>query len=126
MSTQTLSAVRADLEVDDWSEALVGKTIRGVRPTHDNGPVPDVTLLFTDGTTAIISVLDEVYFEACLINTLRKTQPVVAVNISDDQLDERGYVVEIRSRTFPLLVLRAVNKGRPPEDFPFRLTWVSA
>ncbi len=118
------SFVRTDHDV--WNDALLGKTFRGVRPTHSNGPVPEVVLLFTDGTQATISVLDEVYFEACLINTLRKAQPVAEVNISfTPETTDRAYTIEVRSRTFPLLVLRAVNKGRPAEDFPFRFAWAS-
>ena len=125
MSTATQSTtLRVGLESDSWNDALLGKTIRGVRPTHDNGPVPEVVILFTDGTTAKISVLDEVYFEACLINTLRKAQAVADITVDTDSAG--SHTIEIRSRTFPMLVLRAINKGRPPEDFPFRLEWVSA
>jgi hypothetical protein len=123
-TTQPGSTLRVGLESDAWNGALLGKTIRGVRPTHDSGPVPEVVMLFTDGTTAKISVLDEVYFEACLINTLRKAQAVADVTVDTDFAG--SHTIEIRSKTFPLVVLRAVNKGRPVEDFPFRLEWVSA
>ncbi len=125
MSTATQSTtLRVGLEADAWNDELLGKTLRGVRPTHNSGPVPEVVMLFTDGSTAKISVLDEVYFEACLINTLRKAQAVADVTV--DTNFAGSHTIEIRSRTFPLVVLRAVNKGRPPEDFPFRLEWVSA
>ena len=104
----------------DWQSLLVGKTIRGVRPTHDNGPVPDVNLLFTDDTSFTLSVKPGVYFEGCLINTLRKAQPIVNVLTVTDGFGR--YTVEIRSRTFPLLVFEAVNKDNPTNEFPFMLT----
>jgi hypothetical protein len=104
----------------DWLPILQGKTIRGVRPTHDNGPVPDVNVLFTDDTALTISVKPGVYFEANLINTLRKAQPIVDVIMST--AGSGSYTVEIRSRTFPLLVLEATNKDNPVDEFPFVLT----
>ena len=104
----------------DWQAMLAGKTIRGVRPTHDNGPVPDVNLLFTDDTSFTLSVKRGVYFEGCLINTLRKAQPVVSVLTVTDGFG--NWSVEIRSRTFPLMQLLAVNKDNPADEFPFMLT----
>ena len=104
----------------DWQSLLVGKTIRGVRPTHDNGPVPDVNLLFTDDTSFTLSVKPGVYFEGCLINTLRKAQPIVNVLTVTDGFG--SWSVEIRSRTFPLIQLLAVNKDNPTNEFPFMLT----
>lgn len=104
----------------DWLPLFEGKTIRGVRPTHDRGPVPDVNLLFTDDSAYTISVKPGVYFEGCLINTLRKAQPVTNVLVVSDVL-AGAYTVELRSRTFPLLQLLAVNKEIPYEEFPFEI-----
>lgn len=107
-----------DAEAADWLRQLQGKTIRGVRPTHDNGPVPDVNVLFTDDTALTISVQPGVYFEGCLINTLRKAQPIVGVRGYTDGAG--NFRLEIRSRTFPLLVLRA--RTDDPDEFPFLLS----
>lgn len=104
----------------DLGDLLVGKTLRGVRPSHDNGPVPDVNLLFTDGTAITLSVKPGVYFEACLINTLRKAQPVVDVILSHDGGGD--HKLEVRARTFPLLTLLAVNKELALEECPFEFT----
>jgi hypothetical protein len=82
--------------------------------------VPDVNLLFTDDTALTISVKPGVYFEGCLINTLRKAQPIVDVFMTT--AGTGSYTVEVRSRTFPLLVLEAVNKDNPTDEFPFMLT----
>jgi hypothetical protein len=100
----------------DWLSQMGGKTINAVRPTHPNGPVPQVRLGFTDGTEFIISPKRGVYFEGCLINTLRKAAPVTDVLI---ERDGTGTMLSLGSRTFPLLVLMAVNKGLPSSEFPF-------
>jgi hypothetical protein len=117
MTTQTLSPRQLDGVASSWQQQLQGKTIRGVRPTHDNGPVPDVNVLFTDDTALTISVRDGVYFEGCLINTLRKSQPVADVRADTDGIG--NFTLEIRSRTFPLLLLRA--RTDEPDEFPFLL-----
>ena len=104
---------------NNWLSLLQGKTIRGVRPTHDNGPVPDVNILFVDGTVATISVKDGVFFESCFVNTLRKSAPIVEAVFLSDGLG--SHVVEVRARTFPLIRLGAVNKSIPSDEFPFIL-----
>lgn len=105
----------------EWGSALKGKTIRGIRPAHDNGPVPVVNMLFTDDSAVTISVVDGVYFEGCLINTLRKAQPIEDVVIRGDETFGH-YEIAVRARTFPLLELRAVNKDNRADEFPFVLT----
>ena len=117
MTIQTSPRSTIDAHAADWLRQLHGKTIRGVRPTHDNGPVPDVHVLFTDDTALTISVGEGVYFEGCLINTLRKSQPVFAVRGDTDGVG--NFTLEIRSRTFPLLVCRA--RTDDPDEFPFSL-----
>lgn len=106
---------------DQLVTALVGKTIRGVRPTHDNGPVPDVNVLFTDDTALTLSVKPGVYFEGCMINTLRKSQPITDVVVRAD--GGADHSLEIRSRTFPLLLLLGVNKELALDECPFEFTW---
>jgi hypothetical protein len=118
MTTQIQDPTSA-ISDTEWLAALEGKTIRGVRPTHDNGPVPDVNLLFTDDTAFTLSVKPGVYFEGCLINTLRKAQPIMNVLVVTDGFG--SWSVEIRSRTFPLMQLLAVNKDNPTDEFPFEL-----
>lgn len=105
-------------DADDSWQILEGKVLRGVRPTHDNGPVPEVVLLFEDGTTFTARVLPGVYFEGCLINTLRKAQPITKVTV--DTVEART-IVTLRCRTFPLIQLMAVNKELEVGVFPFRL-----
>lgn len=105
----------------DLVKSLVGKTIRGVRPTHDRGPVPDVNVLFTDDTAITLSVKPGVYFEGCLINTLRKAQPITEVIVRADGGGDHS--LEIRSRTFPLMLLLAVNKELALDECPFEFTW---
>lgn len=100
-----------------WLHELLGKTIRGVRPVHDGSPVPMVNLLFTDGSTYQISVASNVYFEACLINILRKAQRVEDVIITTQGNDTK---VVVRAKTFPMLQLRVVNKG--DAEVPILLT----
>lgn len=120
MTLQLESGLTAALDhSEQWNTAFVGKTIRGVRPTHDNGPVPDVNILFTDDTAVTISVKPGVYFEGCLINTLRKAQPTTGVIVTP--LGFGSYCIEVRSRTFPLLQLLATVKEGDLEDFPFVL-----
>lgn len=121
LQTQDTSSQTADPKGQaDWLALLQGKTIRGVRPTHDNGPVPDVNLLFTDDTALTISVKPGVYFEGCLINTLRRAQPIVEVVLVGDAVTGI-YTLTIRSRTFRLLEMMAVNKDLPADEFPFML-----
>lgn len=115
----TLQFQSANIDAE-LATLLVGKTLRGVRPTHDNGPVPDVNLLFTDDTGLTIKVKGGVYFEACLINTLRKAQPVTDIIL----LNEGGgdWKLELRARTFPLIKLLAVNKTLPLDECPFEFS----
>lgn len=116
--TTTLIATLADQE-RAWIEELKGKTIKGVRPEHKSGPVPTVRLQFTDGTNYDLEVRRGVFFESCLINTLRRAQPihrVVMVQTGDDTM------LELRTKTFPLLQLCAVNKELATGEFPFVLS----
>lgn len=106
-----------------WLSELQGKTLKGVRPIHDNGPVPDVRLMLTDGTTYIVSVPDGVYFEACLINTLRRAQPVHDVIVTTKGNDTK---IDVRSKTFPMLTLRATVKSGDKDLFPFSLVKADA
>lgn len=101
-----------------WLNELVGKTIRGVRPVHhDNDPVPTVNLMLTDGSAYSIAVADGVFFEACLINILRRAQRIHDVIITTKHNDTK---VDVRSKSFPMLHLRVVNKGEA--EFPLTLT----
>jgi predicted CopG family antitoxin len=99
-----------------WLSEFQGKTIRGVRPTHEFGPVPQVNLMFTDGTAYLLSIKEGVYFEGCLINTLRRAQSVSDVVI---KFYGKDISLEIRSKTFPMLELRAVAKELPAGELPF-------
>lgn len=101
---------------NNWLSLLQGKTIRGVRPTHDSGSVPQVRLLLTNGTAFLISVKEGVFFEGCLINTLRRAQPIHDVVITMTKNDTK---IDVRSKTFPMLVLRAINREGVPGEFPF-------
>lgn len=108
------------IDVSEWPALLVGKTVRAVRPAHDRGAVPDVHLMFTDNTAFVLSVKAGVFFEACMLNTLRKAQPIAAVQPIHVPGDSNHYL-EIRSRTFPMMHLIAVNREIGPDEFPFEL-----
>ena len=101
-----------------WISEFQGKTLRRVHSKRDSGdPVPYVHVEFDDGSKYEVCIKRDLFFEGCLYNILRKAQPVERI-----QFIKRGTrtIVEIRAHTFPLFVLRAVDKeGR--HEFPFTL-----
>lgn len=101
-----------------WMNELGGKTIVGIRPVRETSPVPQVRMIFTDGSEYLVEPRAGVYFEGCLINTLRRAQPITEVVI---ERDEDETYVELRAKTFPLLEMRAVNRTLPRAHFPFLL-----
>lgn len=101
----------------EWLTELKGKTIKAVRPNH-NEDVPSVRLLFKDDSEFELFVRTGVYFEGCLINTLRRAQPIVDIVMVAD--GDETYI-EFAAETFPLLILLAVNKKLAPGNFPFWL-----
>jgi hypothetical protein len=101
----------------DWLRRFEHKNIQMIRPFRDDSPVPEVLLKLTDGAEFIIGVHEGAYFEACLINTLRKRQPIEAVFVSDNEHGD--YYVEVRCATFPLFVLTGVH--RETRQFPFTI-----
>lgn len=115
--TATLESMTLAAE-KEWMAQLGGKTIKGVRPQHNNSPVPEVSVLFSDGTAYLITVKPGVYFEGCLINTLRRAQPIEKVVVLTLGTDT---IIEIRTKTFPLLQLVAQSRGEA-HDQPFVLT----
>lgn len=117
--TQLIDSSNRIIEPTDWLPTLYVKTLQAIRPSHDNGSVPDVNLLFTDGSAFLLSVKPGVYFEGCLINTLRKAQPIA--NVLAVTGGDGDWCVEIRSLTFPLIMLLARNKDLPHDEFPFEL-----
>jgi len=106
----------------DWLLDFEGKTIQSLKTRHEeNNVVPYVTVEFTDGSKYQILVRDGAFFEGCMINTLRKAQPVVdvmAVVEGDDT------IVEVAAGTFPLFMLMATNKRLDAGVFPFWLEQV--
>ncbi len=109
-------------------EEFQGRTLyslRPRRPDHTDGK-PHVELQFRDGSQYEIHAKLGVFFEGALINTLRKAQPVAAINIEDidDEHDARKtYVnIEFACETFTLFALRArldaIHKYEP-DMFPF-------
>ena len=103
-----------------WRSQFVDKTVLSLRPKHDttNG-VPKVELVFTDSTMFTIGVVEGVFFEGCMINTLRRAQPVVDVAIVPDE--HGAWMIEVSARSFPLFMLMAENKGIEHHAFPFTL-----
>jgi hypothetical protein len=102
-----------------WRDLFAGKTLYGIRPQHEsNTGVPAVDVTFTDASAFTIEVKDGVYFEGCLVNTLRKAQPVVDVLITEQDGD---VMLEVQSKTFPLFVLMAQNKRLPVGEWPFTI-----
>jgi hypothetical protein len=105
---------------NDWLDELKGKTLLAIRAHHyDNTPVPTVGISFTDGSTYEVISKPGVFFEGCLINTLRKAQPIVDILVIIDRNDT---MVEVAADTFPLFMLTAQNKHIPRGEFPFVLT----
>jgi hypothetical protein len=104
-----------------WTNTFEGKTIKSIRPRHRDGGAPTVDLSFTDGSAFEIAILDGVYFEGCLINTLRRAQPVLSVLVW--RVDYH-WTITFESATFPLIMLEASNRQRNSTDFPFVVTEV--
>ena len=103
-----------------WLSEFEGKSLLGVRPEYnENDRVPGVMVSFTDNTRYLIQVKGGVFFEGCLINILRKAQPVYDVALVVDKEDT---YLEVRAETFPMFVLMAQNKRIPEGEFPFVLT----
>lgn len=102
-----------------WLSQFEGKHLQSIRPIRHDTPVPSIGVSFTDGTEYLVEIKQGVYFEACLINTLRRAQPVYDVIIERTNHDT---VVEVRAQTFPMFELRAVNRTLPVGNFPFRLS----
>lgn len=102
-----------------WLVQLEGKSLLGVRPEYnEHDRVPAVVVSFTDNTKFKVSVKDGVFFEGCLINILRKAQPVYDVVLLVDKEDT---YLEVRAETFPMFTLMAQNKRLPEGEFPFHL-----
>lgn len=102
---------------DDWLVEFKDKVVSALRSKHE-GPVPSVWIEFTDGSKYEVFVRAGVYFEGCMINTLRKAQPITDVLCVSDGADT---YLEVAASTFPLFLLLAVNKKIPEGDFPFWL-----
>jgi hypothetical protein len=106
----------------DWFLDFEGKTIQSIKTKHEeNNVVPYVTVEFTDGSQYEIYVRDGAFFEGCMINTLRKAQPVVDVMVVTEEDDT---IVEVAAATFPLFMLMATNKRLESGVFPFWLEQV--
>lgn len=101
-----------------WLSEMEGKTITAVRPVRPVGPVPTVNLAFADGSEYTVEPKRGVYFEGCLINTLRRAQPVETVDI---HRDGRFTLITVEAGEFPLLMLSAENKSLDSKEFPFVL-----
>lgn len=103
----------------DWLAELKGKTLRSIKTEHNrDDSVPSIVIEFTDDTSYTVTVKEGVYFEGCMINTLRKAQPITDLVFLKEGPDT---LVEFVADTFPLFILLAVNKKIPVGDFPFWL-----
>lgn len=108
-----------DIE-QEWVDQLVGKTVWGIRPHHDDGKdIPKVDLTFKDNARFTLAVKQGTYFEGCLINTLRRSTPVADVLVTSVDGD---WMLEVSADNSPLFILTAVNKSLDDEVFPFVLT----
>lgn len=104
----------------NWITEFQGKTLRAIRTRHgENGTVPFVLVMFDDGSTYEVHVKDDTYFEAAMFNSLRRAQPVSKVHIFTGG---NRTTVEVKAETFPLFLLRAVD--RRERGFPFELVKV--
>ncbi len=103
---------------NEFAAFFEGKTIKNLRPNHDQR-VPRIDVLLTNKKPLRISVLDGVFFEGALVNCLRRAGK--CSNVMYAYGGNRSHVVELRAFTFPMLQLMAVNQGPDlkPTDFPF-------
>jgi len=105
--------------LDEWLVEFKGKTIRHMRTLHkDNSVVPSVEIEFIEGDKYEVLVREGAFFEGCMLNTLRKAQPVVDVTWDREGAD---VCIEVSAETFPLFILLATNKKAPLGTFPFWL-----
>lgn len=103
----------------DWFPEFRGKTFKSVRPRSDNGVrVPIVDIHFESGEHFVLAVREGVYFESCMINTMRRAQPVTEVLI---YRDNGTWNVEIETLEFPMLFISAQVRDDNFEEFPFKL-----
>lgn len=103
----------------DWLLDFEGKTIQSIKTGHeDDNVVPFVTVEFSDGSRYKILVRDGAFFEGCMINTLRRAQPIVEVMVV---IEDDDTIVEVAAGTFPLFMLMATNKRLSRGTFPFWL-----
>jgi hypothetical protein len=97
--------------VDEVTRAIEGKTMRAIRTGHDDdaGGRPHVTVHFDDGSIYRFDVKDNVFFEAAMFNGLRKAAPVVLID-KKVEIYSGITVLEVRAKTFPLFLLRVVDR----------------
>lgn len=110
-----------DQEEIEWLNAFRGKTLQYIRQARVPGStIPFVRIGFTDGSNYQVHPKDDVYFEACMLNSIRKARAVKHIDfIVPDQIGE-SWMVEVRTNTYPLFMLM----GRHSNDvslFPFIL-----
>lgn len=111
--------------IDDVQGAILGKTLKAIRTGHDddaNG-VPHVMVHFTDGSVYRFDVKENVYFEAALFNGLRKAAPVAFLD-RKVEIYAGITVLEVRAKTYPLFILRAVDRKHLHLN-PFRFTMIT-
>lgn len=102
----------------EWLTLLRDETIKSVRPQHKDMPIPTVKVEFESGLIVVFEPKIGTYFEGCLINTLRKAQPLVDVEIVREM---NTTYITLHAEHFPLLELIIANKTLPSQDFPFNL-----
>lgn len=113
----------------EWLAEFNGKTLSKVRSQFEGSKfLPHVVVEFEDTSVYEIHVKPNVFFEGCHLNTLRRPQPVTAVEESIDSRttgDELN-VIEVMCNSFTLFTLRAKpGNFAPDQTFPFVLTKVA-
>lgn len=110
-----------EFEKDEWWDELDGRVIQAVRTGYFSGPgtKPHIKMLMKDGNSYAIVVREDVYFEGCMLNTIRHAQDIDHITF---QRKDKHHTVEVWCKTFPLFILRARNGSScPGSQFPFQL-----
>lgn len=102
----------------EWLALLRNQTIKSVRPQHRDMPIPTVRVEFERGMVVVFEPKIGTYFEGCLINTLRKAQPLIDVEIVREM---NTTYITLQAEHFPLVELIITNKTLPSAEFPFNL-----
>lgn len=110
----------AEIQKDDWWDELDGRVIQRIKVGYfeGQGSRPHIRILMKDGKAYAIIIREGVFLEGCFNNLVRNTQDIDSIRF---KRKDKDHSVEVWAKTFPLFIMRAINRGIPGAQFPFQL-----